>query len=262
MTSSNPISNHRKTFPISCPDKKEVACEYCKLYGFLQLFGKIHMDFPSVHLLSQRPVAKGEILFHPDHSFHGVYAVQSGSFKSYSLLDHQIEQVIGFHLPGELLGLDAIQADTYGYCAMALETSRVCLLPFNHLDDPGVDIALFQAQIIKILVDQVKQDQRQTLLVGRRSAEERLGAFFLNLAERYAKHGFSSHEFRMPMLQNDIANYLGLSMETVSRTLRSFRENELLSIQGKRVRILNPSCLQSITQYCLASSSKNDHSLE
>ncbi|MBF0212509.1 MAG: helix-turn-helix domain-containing protein [Magnetococcales bacterium] len=189
-------------------------------------------------------------MFVSDQPFHGIYAVKEGSFKSHLNVDQQGEQIYGFYIPGELLGLDAIRVGVYGYQATALENSRVCLLPFEQLDALGPNLASFQEQVIRILVDQLRHDQRQTLLVGRKSAEERLGAFLLNLAERYARHGFGGDGFRLPMLQNDIANYLGLSMETVSRTLRAFREQELVNIQGRRVRLLNPTCLRSITQYC------------
>ncbi|MBF0628765.1 MAG: helix-turn-helix domain-containing protein [Magnetococcales bacterium] len=233
-----------------CPDKTEVECRQCGLFGFLQLFEGLRLDLSNRFLSRRLPVAKGDRLFAADDPFRGIYAVKSGCFKSYSVLEYQGEQISGFYLPGELLGLDAIRAGVYGYHVVALETSSVCQLPFSHIDDLQGELVSFQEQVIQVLVDQVRHDQRQTLLVGRRTAEERLGAFLLNLAERFERHGFSGGEFRLPMLQNDIANYLGLSIETVSRTLRAFREQELVSIQGKRVRILNPVCLRSITQYC------------
>lgn len=243
----------RVTKKTSYPDKGEVACDHCQLFGFLKLFGDLPLHPLQNFLSTYRPVAKGETLFVEDQPFHGLYAVKKGSFKSYSQMEPQGEQILGFHLPGELMGLESIQSSNYEYNIIAMEASSVCLMPFERLNTLGKDFALFQEQVIKLLLEQVKDDQRQQLLIGRRSAEERLGAFFLNLSERYAKHGFAPHEFRMPMLQIDIANYLGMTMETVSRTLRSFRENELLTIQGRRVRILNPACLQSITQYCMIS---------
>ncbi|MBF0427287.1 MAG: helix-turn-helix domain-containing protein [Magnetococcales bacterium] len=204
-------------------------------------------------LSKRQPVAKGEMIFRSDQPFHGVYAVKSGSFKSYSLIDDQNEMIAGFYLPGELLGLDAIHSKIYGYNAIALEKSSVCLMPFNHLESLGEHLRSFQEQVIKILSDQIRQDQKQTLMAGRKTAEERLSAFLLNLTERYARHGFTANEFRLPMLQSDIANYLGLSMETVSRTMRKFYKMEILSIKGKRIAILNPTCLQSISNYCFAS---------
>lgn len=245
-----PTDHDNATEPV-CPDKTEVACDHCTLFGFLRLFKTMPPEQINRFLSRRQQVGKGEMLFRHGQTFNGVYAVKSGSFKSIALLEHQGEQILGFHLPGELMGLDALQSPHYTCGVVALEAGSVCQLPFTHLDELNTDeTPRFQEQVIRILLDQVKHDQRQTLLVGRRTAEERLGAFFLNLAERYARHGFPDNEFRLTMLQNDIANYLGLSMETVSRTLRSFREQELLNIKGKRVRILNPGCLQSLTQYC------------
>ncbi len=255
MMPDNTNQEHSINSSSSCPEKGEVACKNCKLFGFLQLFEGLHLNALDVFLSSHQEIGKGETLFSVDDPFRGVYAVKSGSLKSISMLELQGEQILGFYLPGELLALDAIYSSTYGYNAVAMEASTVCLLSFQNLQELGERFAQFQELVIQVLVDQVKQDQRQTLLVGRRTAEERLGTFFLNLAERYARHGFSDNEFRMPMLQNDIANYLGMTIETVSRTLRSFRENELLHIKGKQVRILNPACLQSITQYCLTGQS-------
>ncbi|MBF0614315.1 MAG: helix-turn-helix domain-containing protein [Magnetococcales bacterium] len=252
----NPLESLKKNQSdgdvAECPDRMEVACEQCGLFGFLRLFEQMGIASLSQFLTRQIPMAKGARLFEAEQPFHGIYAVKKGSFKSCALLDASGEQQItGFYLPGELLGLDAIRVGVYGYHAVALEASSVCQLPFMQVEELGEHMAAFQEQVIQVLVDQVRHDQRQTLLVGRRSAEERLGAFLLNLSERLERHGFGTGEgFRLPMLQNDIANYLGLSMETVSRTLRSFREQELVSLQGKWVRILNPTCLRSITQYC------------
>ncbi|MEO5345280.1 MAG: helix-turn-helix domain-containing protein [Magnetococcus sp. YQC-9] len=241
---------HETSTDPECPDLHEVACEQCKLHGFLALFTEMGVESHSIFLSRRRPVAKGTLLIDVGLPFDGIYAIKSGSFKSYSLAEQSGEQILGFFLPGELIGLDAMRSGSYGYSVMALEASTVCWMPLKGLDALGDQKTRFQEEVIRILVDQVQHDQRQTLLMGRRTAEERLGAFLLNLAGRYQRHGFNGEAFRLPMLQIDIANYLGLSMETVSRTLRSFREQELLTIQGKKLRILNADCLRSIAQYC------------
>ncbi|GAB0056648.1 Fumarate and nitrate reduction regulatory protein [Candidatus Magnetaquicoccaceae bacterium FCR-1] len=251
MNGSNHVGfNQADGSEEECPDSHEVACAQCKLHGFLKFFEESDLIALNIFLSRRIPVAKGAILFDALASFRGIYAVKSGSFKSFSQLDPSGEQIQGFFLPGELIGLDSIHSSHYGYSAVAMETSSVCWLPFEHLDDLGERKSFFQEQVIRILVDQVRHDHHQTLLVGRRTAEERLGAFLLNLSERYGRHGFNGEAFRLPMLQNDIANYLGLSMETVCRLLRGFREQGVLSIQGKRLRILNPDCLRSIAHLC------------
>ncbi|MBF0272696.1 MAG: helix-turn-helix domain-containing protein [Magnetococcales bacterium] len=231
-----------------CPDPFEVACEHCKLYGFLRLLEQMGLDSSPYFLSRHREIAKGDRLFETGQTFHGIYAVKKGSFKSHTMADDPEGQISGFYLPGELLGLDAIRIGVYGYQATALEAGLVCLLPFNRLEQLGASVSLFQEQLIQVLVEQVRHDQHQALLVGRRSAEERLGMFLLNLGERYERHGFGSGEFRLPMLQNDIANYLGLSIETVSRTLRSFREQGLVRVQGRRVSLLDSPRLRSLTR--------------
>lgn len=226
-------------------DASEIACEQCGLSGFLELLDGVHLE-TSLHFLTKRlSIAKGTPLFESNQLFHGIYAVKQGSFKGISSHNLSNEQISGFYLPGELIGLDSIQAGYYQSRVIALETSLVCKLPLTGLESLGSRLVAYQQQVINILSEQVRHDQRQALLVGKRSAEARLASFLLNLAERFAQRGLPSGTFRLPMLQNDIANYLGLSIETVSRTLRSFREQGVLQIQGKQLCILRPDTLRA-----------------
>ncbi|MBF0125676.1 MAG: cyclic nucleotide-binding domain-containing protein [Magnetococcales bacterium] len=247
--SSTTVSK-RRTPSRKCPDTTEAACLHCKLLDLQRCSGNSTAPSGISHL----QLSKGAVLMNSQQPFRGIHVVRTGCFKSFTLQEHYGEQILSFHLPGELIGLDALHSDAYNYNVQALEPSQVCLLSREELRRLKETSPSFQESLIRVLVEQVKQDQRQSLMVGKRTAEERLGAFFLNLAERYAKQGLPANGFRMPMMQIDIANHLGLAMETVSRTLRGFREMELMNIQAKQVRILNPGCLQSITQYCLQAS--------
>ncbi|MBF0178623.1 MAG: helix-turn-helix domain-containing protein [Magnetococcales bacterium] len=250
MNGMDESTRRRRGGRQSCEDQGEVACIDCNLFGFLQLFASLEPEMLRHFLTTHVPLGKGEVLYRAGQPFEGVYAVKSGGFKSIVMQEPYGEQVASFHLPGEMMGVEDLQSETCSFTVLALEESKVCFMPVKPDRNLNEHFPTSREQMVKILLEHLRQCQRQGLILGMRTAEERLGAFFLNLAERYARHGFPLHEFRVPMMQNDIANHLGLAMETVSRTLKHFRELEMLTIRGKRGRILNPGCLQSITQYC------------
>ncbi|MBF0294630.1 MAG: helix-turn-helix domain-containing protein [Magnetococcales bacterium] len=250
MNAMDEPTKKRRSGRQSCADQGEVACIDCNLFGFLQLFASLTPEMLTHFLTTHMPLAKGEVVYRAGQPFEGIYAVKSGGLKSIVMQEPYGEQVASFHLPGELMGVEDLQSATYSFTIIALEESKVCFMPLKQGGLQREPLPSSREQMVKILLEHLRQCQRQGLILGMRTAEERLGAFFLNLAERYARHGFPMHEFRVPMMQNDIANHLGLAMETVSRTLKHFRELEMLTIRGKRGRILNPGCMQSITQYC------------
>ncbi|MBF0370787.1 MAG: helix-turn-helix domain-containing protein [Magnetococcales bacterium] len=247
--SSSGKSSHR------CPVKakmRTVTCEKCELHGFLHILGgMVHGEESLLEklLIRQQPVPKGETLFRERHPFYAIFAVKSGSFKSYTT-DNQEERVLGFHLPGELLGLDAFLSPAYSSTVRALEESEVCTLAIRDLAISESDLTKVQTQVIRVLTHQINEERRQSLLAARRTAEERLAAFLLNISDRYQKRGLPGDIFRLTMLRPDIANFLGLAMETVSRILQRFREQELLSINGKQVQLLDIPCLQAIARTC------------
>jgi CRP/FNR family transcriptional regulator len=241
-----------RVITIRSPRRNEVACERCEFHGFLQLFNEIPLELAQIFLFRQRPVPKGESVFREGQPFHGVYAVKEGGVKSYLTTPQQSERILSFHLPGELLGLEAIRTANYQSTAVALENTQVCWLPLNQLDLLGDRFPHFQEQLIHVLAVHLAKQQQQFILSARQSADERLAAFLLNLSERYARHGFGSDLFRLAMLRQDIANFLGISMETVSRTFKRFQTKRLLNVTGKHVRLLDIVALQEIAQYTLS----------
>ncbi|MEO5353976.1 MAG: helix-turn-helix domain-containing protein [Magnetococcus sp. XQGC-1] len=228
-----------------------VACAQCELNGFLHLFDGIPLEMAQVFLFRQQPIAKGASLFLTGDDFHGVYAVKEGCIKKFSLSPQGEESISGFALPGELLGLESIHAPHYTSSAIALEDSLVCWLPMRQLELLEERFPLFQQELLNTLASHLTQQQQQFVLPARQTAEARLAAFLLNLAERYARRGLSGQRFRLPMLRMDIANFLGMSMETVSRTLKHFQAAGLLHATGKHIHLLNLPVLQSIAQYTL-----------
>jgi len=231
--------------------KTEVGCNNCSLFGILRLIGNFLEEEPEIVeriLRRKEPVSKGETLFQTGDTFRAVYAVKKGAFKSFTWLGDGKEQVIGFHFPGELLGLDSVRSPNYNYTAIALEQSNVCQLQFDDLDLLGTRLPQFQEQLIHILSNQILMDQKQCLVMSRQLAEERLSAFLINLSNRYKLHGLPHMEFRIAMSRQDIASYLGLALESISRLFTHFQEQGLLKASGKQVILTNLPAMEALIQ--------------
>ncbi len=230
-------------------NQSRVACKDCNLF---RLCLPVGIDAAQLEVLDsiikrRQPLKRGEHLFQAGTSFQSIYAVRSGSLKSYSATEDGQEQVTGFHLPGELLGLDALHSGVHCCSAKALETTSLCEIPYNQLGALAEQMPGLQQQLLNIMSQELQHDQSLFRLLGRKSAEERLAALLLSLSERYQRRGFVATEFHLSMSRNDIANYLGLAVETVSRVFGRFQEEGLLSVQRKHIRILDMARLQGIT---------------
>ena len=186
-----------------------------------------------------KPLRRGEMLFEAGDVFKSIYAVRSGALKSYSIDENGDEQVFGFFLPGELLGMDAIDTGTHVSSAMTLENSAVCEIPFHQVESLSHVIQNLQSHMYRLLSREIRQDQELQMLLGKKTAEERMSAFLVNLSLRYEQRKLSPFRFRLPMARADIGNYLGLAVETVSRVITRLQNNCILSVDGKEVEILD-----------------------
>ena len=186
-----------------------------------------------------RPLKKGEYLFHQGDAFNSVFAVRSGALKTFSLSDTGEEQITGFHLPSELVGLAGMDAELYPMSAIALETTSICEIPFEHLDELSVQLPQLRRQVMRLMSREIRDDQQMMLLLSKKTADERIATFLINLSARFRARGFSANQFRLSMSRNEIGNYLGLAVETVSRVFTRFQQNELIEAEGKEVRILD-----------------------
>ncbi|PTS86341.1 transcriptional regulator FNR [Pseudomonas sp. HMWF032] len=187
-----------------------------------------------------RPLKKGEFLFRQGDAFSSVFAVRSGALKTFSLSDAGDEQITGFHLPSELVGLSGMDSELYPVSAMALETTSVCEIPFERLDELAVQLPQLRRQLMRIMSREIRDDQQMMLLLSKKTADERIATFLVNLSARFRARGFSANQFRLAMSRNEIGNYLGLAVETVSRVFTRFQQNGLLEAEGKEVHILDP----------------------
>jgi CRP/FNR family transcriptional regulator len=187
-----------------------------------------------------RPLKKGEFLFRQSDTFNSVFAVRSGALKTFSLSDAGDEQITGFHLPSELVGLSGMDSESYPVSAIALETTSVCEIPFERLDELSVQLPQLRRQLMRIMSREIRDDQQMMLLLSKKTADERIATFLVNLSARFRARGFSANQFRLAMSRNEIGNYLGLAVETVSRVFTRFQQNKLLEAEGKEVHILDP----------------------
>jgi CRP/FNR family transcriptional regulator len=186
-----------------------------------------------------RAVQRNKHVFEDGKKFTSLYAVRSGAIKAYSVDQNGEEQVIGFYLPGELFGLDAIHNDAYVCSAKALETSAVCELPYTQVTELSAKIHNLQAHMYKTFSKEINTDQQFHRLLSKKTAEERISTFLQNLSERYQRRKLSPTSFRLPMSRTDIGNYLGLAVETVSRVFTRLQQNGILKVDGKELQILD-----------------------
>lgn len=217
----------------------QVACSECALFALCLPVGVGEADLALLErvIKRRRLLRRGEVVFRPGERFHSVYAVKSGSLKTYVPVDGAGVQVTGFHLPGELLALDAVGTGCYQYAASALETASLCEVPFDRLEELGMLVPNVQRQMLRVMSGQIRQDLLMQVLHCKKTAEARLAAFLLDLSARFARRGFAAAEFGLSMSRGDIGNYLGLAKETVIRLFRRFEDRGLVSMARKRLRI-------------------------
>jgi CRP/FNR family transcriptional regulator, anaerobic regulatory protein len=195
-------------------------------------------------MFSRRKIGMGETLYREGDKFQYIYAVRSGTFKSaLTLLDGR-EQVSGFQIAGELLGLDGVAAGKHASAAVALEDSEVCAIPYTHLNDLAQQSPNLQMVMARLMSREIVREHNLMMLLGSMNADERLAAFLLNMSQRMKARGYSANEFHLRMSRAEIGSYLGMKLETVSRTFSAFQQQRLLEVDKKHILILDLEGLQ------------------
>jgi CRP/FNR family transcriptional regulator len=180
---------------------------------------------------------RNEHIFQEHSEFKSIFAVRSGAVKTYTISREGQEQVTGFYLPGEIIGLDSTNTKNYSCSAKALERSSVCEIPFNQLEHLATQIPTLQHHFFQLMSKEIQGCRQLTMLLSNNTAEERVAALLINLSSRFHTRRLSATEFRLPMARNDIGNYLGLAVETVSRVFTRFQANGLISVQGREIKL-------------------------
>lgn len=225
-----------------------IACSSCCLKGVCLPcdLGQSELDRFDQIATAKRRVARGAALYHNGDGFESLYAVRSGAFKTVGTSRQGDEKITGFHLSGELLGLEAINTGRHGYSAIALEDSDVCAIPFAQLERMAMAIPALQHQLLRLISGDISRDQGLMLLLGSMTAEQRLAAFLLSLSRRHQRLGYSAIRFVLRMTREEIGSYLGLTLETVSRLLSRFQREGLLGIQQREVEIRSADRLREM----------------
>lgn len=234
--------------PIVAIDKLQAACSTCSLHELCLPAGLSSDELKSMDRMidRRRTIKRNEPLFRSGTSLHSLYAIRSGFMKSSVLHDDGREQVAGFHMMGDLMGMDAIGAGKHLCDAVALEDSEVCEIPLQDLETLSREIPSLQQHFNRVMSREIARDYGVMLLLGSMRAEERLAAFLLNLSQRFAARGYSSTEFHLRMTREEIGSYLGLKLETVSRALSHFQAKGLVVVQNKHLRILKIDSLREM----------------
>ena len=232
----------------TCAPVAKTGCAACALK---QLCLPVGLDDSQIGLLDKiigrrRKVARDEPLFRMDEPFRNLYAIRLGHFKTHQLNAQGQEQVTGFQMAGELLGMDAIGAGRHHCGAVALEDSEVCEIPFERLEQLFGEVPRLAQQFHRIMSQEIMREQTVMQLLGRMRAEQRFATFLLNLSLRYAARGYSPARFHLRMSREEIGNYLGLTIESISRLLSKFKAAGLIKIGNRDVEIVDRATMQAM----------------
>lgn len=205
-------------------------------------------------IIKRRPLARGDHLYRAGDDFKSVYAIRAGSLKTFTVSEDGEDQVTGFHLPGEIVGFDAINRGEHPCNAVALETTSVCELPFAHLENLAAKLPGLQHQLLRIMSKEIFNDHEMLHAVAKRTAEERLAIVLLSFSERFSRRGLSASRFRLPMSRSDLSNYLGLAPETMSRLFKRFQNQGWLRSEGKEIALTDIQALGELAGHasCVA----------
>ena len=226
----------------------KTLCSTCSLRELCLPVGLRPDEFEQLDTVIKQShrLKKGEFLFRSGESFHSLYAIRTGFFKTTVASQDGRDQVTGFFMSGELIGMDGICTHSHSCDAVALEDSEVCELPFGHMEALSKEIPSIQTHFFRLMSREIVRDQGVMLLLGNMRAEERIAAFLLNLSQRLHHRGFAANDFILRMSREEIGSYLGLKLETVSRTLSRFHQEGLIVVEHKHIRLLKQELLNQM----------------
>ncbi len=197
-----------------------------------------------------RPLHKGDLLFRQGEPLKSIYALRAGSVKTFTVTHDGEEQINGFYFPGELVGLAAIDEGEYPMSAKMMETTTVCEIPYERLDELLGQMPELRRSMMRTMGREIRDDQQMMMLLSRKTAEQRIATFLLKLSSRYQARGYSATQFRLSMSRNEIGNYLGLAVETVSRIFTRFASSGMVRVEGKEIELLDLAALNEASGDC------------
>ena len=226
----------------------KVACSNCNLRELCLPVGLTSDDMVRIDTLvaTRRKLVRGESLFRNSEKFAALYAIRVGFFKTSVTTEDGRDQVTGFQMAGEIVGLDGIVNDHHTCDAVALEDAEVCVMPYEQIETLSREVTALQHHMHKVMSREIVREHGVMLLLGSMRAEERLAAFLLNLVQRLHARGFSQSELILRMTREEIGSYLGLKLETVSRSFSKFADDGIIEVKQRHVRILNTDALRQL----------------
>jgi CRP/FNR family transcriptional regulator len=226
----------------------KVACSNCNLRELCMPLGLSAAELERIDdvVANRRKIKRGATLFRNGEKFTSLYAIRTGFFKTCVASEDGRDQVTGFQMAGEIVGLDGIVNEHHTCDAVALEDAEVCVMPFDRIEELSREVNALQRHVHKIMSREIVRENGVMLLLGSMRAEERLAAFLLNLVQRLHARGFSQSELILRMTREEIGSYLGLKLETVSRTFSKFVEDGIVEVKQRHVRIVNTEALKDI----------------
>lgn len=229
----------------------KAACSQCNLRELCLPYGLSEEEVAQLDTLvgARRKLKRGQHLYRAGDPFEALYAIKIGFFKTDILLEDGRDQVTGFQMAGEILGMDGIGTEVHTCNSIALEDSEICVIPFPQLEHLSREIRALQHHFHKVMSREIVRDHGVMMLLGTMRAEERLAAFLLNLSQRFTARGYSPQEFHLRMTREEIGSYLGLKLETVSRAFSRFQEEGLISVHQKHIRILDNGGLKKLLSH-------------
>jgi len=241
--------NH-SIIPLTLTSLK-AACSQCNLRELCLPYGLSEDEIEQIDSMVgvRRRLKRQQHLYRAGEGFEAIYAIRSGFFKTDVLLEDGRDQVTGFQMAGEILGMDGISGEAHTCNAVALEDSEICVIPFAHLEHLSREIQTLQRHFHQVMSREIVRDHGVMMLLGTMRAEERLAAFLLNLSQRFTARGYSPAEFHLRMTRDEIGSYLGLKLETVSRAFSRFQEDGFIAVQQKHIRILNIAGLKALLSH-------------
>ena len=236
-----------KIHPVN-PTAIKVACSNCNLRELCMPMGRKAEELEKIDevVSTRRKIKRGARLYSNGEKFTSLYAIRTGFFKTCINTEDGRNQVTGFQMAGEIIGLDGIVKDHHTCDAVALEDAEVCVMPFERIEELSREVVSLQRHVHKIMSREIVREHGVMLLLGSMRAEERLAAFLLNLVQRLHARGFSQSELLLRMTREEIGSYLGLKLETVSRTFSKFVEDGIVEVKQRHVRILDTDALKLI----------------
>lgn len=230
-----------------CPHDSRVSCSDCVLNTICLPIALESEDIERLDEIVARgkPLQKGDHLYRQEDEFSSIFAVRSGSIKAYTVSDDGKELVTGFYFPGEILGMDGIGRNRHASSAKAMETSSICEIPFGNLGELSQEIPSLQQHCFQLMSQEIVDDRQLLALLSKSNAEERVATFLLSISARKARHRLSATNFRLTMSRSDMGNYLGLTVETISRVLSKFQKSGMLAVDNKEISIIDMAALRT-----------------